>query len=225
MSKDAVTSIFGQPPITMPIDGGYARLDYSFFPPDAPGPRKFVVSGVTVYLKDDKVVRWAPAFGTVGGYREGDTFVPVEPHGTAAGSTNALPQLTFWVVSSSRIEGGRYIDTERFPKLGFVSKDPALKMARLKSLEQGREVVTNEQNQEVENPMLSVEFAAEAVEAFRRFTEQNVGKQVLLMVDDVPVHTSRFLMPISGGRIQITCRDQPEFQLLRDRLAKLLPLK
>ena len=136
MSKDAVTGIFGQPSIVTTIDRGYVRFDYSFFPQDAPGPRKFVVSGVTVYLRDDKVVRWAPTYRTVGGYREGDTLVAVGPQGTAIGSTNAPPQLAFWAVSGSRIEGGRYIDAEHFPKLGFIAKEPALKVSHLKALEQ-----------------------------------------------------------------------------------------
>ncbi len=225
MSKEAVTDILGQPRRVTTIEPGYVCFDYSFFPEDARGPRKFVVTGTTVHLRDDKVVRQQLMYGTVGGYRESDTHLAVEPQGAAAGSTNAPPQLTFWAVSGSRIEGGRYIDTDHFPKLGFIPKDPALKVSHLKAVYQGREVWANEQNQAVTNPVLNLEFAAEDVEAFSRLTTQDVGKQMLFMVDDVPVYNSRIFMPITMGRIQITCRDQREFQLVRDSLAKLLPPK
>lgn len=223
MSRDKVTNALGKPSLTMDIDGGYVRFDYFFPYEGGPGPRRFVVSGVAVYLKDDKVVRWGPHYGTVGGYREGDSDVLVEPVRNANGSTNKPLLLTIWTLSTNRIGKGRYIDTQRLPQAGFIPEQPDLRIERLNELSQSREVVLNDKDQEVENPLLKIELAPEDVGAFKRFTERNVGKRILIMVDDTPVDALRINAPISLGRFMICCRDQQEFQQLRDSLARLLP--
>ena len=53
-------------------------------------------------------------------------------HTCSVRTTDEKPTLAFYVVSKEKIEGGRFIDTKAFPKLGHIAAKPALVITPLK---------------------------------------------------------------------------------------------
>jgi hypothetical protein len=225
MSREALITKLGEPLGTTDVEGGYIAYDYLFEVSDWEGPRRSVVAGVSVFLKNDKVAEWKPIHQMVGGYRKGDTPVQIEPRRSAEGQVPSDSHLTFWLLSDQPTEGGRYIDTERLPKLGFIPKEPSLRIVRLKGLLQRREITSNAKNEEVENPVLGIELVAEDAPSFEKLTRETQGKRVLMMVGETPVIAPMMSVVITGGKLQLPWGNAQDFNDVRDKLAELLPQK
>ena len=146
----------------------------------------------------------------------------IEPRSTGANSTKTNRGLSFWVVSSDKIEGGRYIDTPELKKLGWIAKDPSLTVGRLKSALGGHEPVNYDGNTPREEYRFDITLLPNDAEAFKKLTEQNLGKQVLLMLGDKPIMAPRINSPLPMGRFSITVPDEKSFQALRESLAGIL---
>ena len=223
MSKDALISVLGSPRKTSRSEGGDVRFYYSFETPEVPGPRRYVVTGISVYLRDDKVTRWVPSeHGTIGGDKEGNQPIRIPPKRSPTSQVASNSYLTFWVVSDRQIEGGRYIDTELMPKLGFIAKEPSLRILRLKELLQEREAIRTVENNESEKLLLEVGLVLEDAMAFEKLTKENQGKKLLIMVGETPVMDATIFVVISKGQFKLLPKDQKAFNELRDKLAELL---
>jgi outer membrane protein assembly factor BamE (lipoprotein component of BamABCDE complex) len=222
MSKTDVVRIFGKPASEIAYDQHRRRLDFAFELPPVRGPRRTIVSGVTVFLENDKVIRWSPALGSIGGDTEREPVIRVHPKRSVNSQVTSNFYFSFWLVNDGQIEGGRYIDTERFPKVGFISREPSLKIVRLKELLERREVVLNAKNEEVENLSLDIELDNEDARSLEKLTREHQGKRVLIMVGETIVMAPVMSGVISSGRLQLGWGDGTGFNEMRDKLAELL---
>ena len=83
--------------------------------------------------------------------------------------------LSFYTVSEEKIDGGRFIDTADFPKLGYISAAPDLVITRL------AEVLAETGTT---GPELDITMRPEDAKKFEALTERIVMKKVLLMLGD-----------------------------------------
>ena len=155
-------------------------------------------------------------FAYVGAARV-STGAPPEPLGDRTNGGRPTT-LKFFAVSTHPVKGGRFIDTEQLPKLGYISSTPELTIDRLKK-------VTLEQ-QRVEQPgapsrmvwAFKCEMDEEVAAQFKAITTTNVGKPLLIVVGDEPIVAPMIVDPIPNGLVDIEVPDRTSMELLRKHL-------
>lgn len=138
--------------------------------------------------------------------------------------------LSFYIVSAEKIEGGRFIDTPDFPKLGYIPAVPALVLTKLESViaDVSREqaVMVEKNGKETVEPMkervaFHIRMRPDDARKFTALTEQAVGKQVLLMLGDTPLIAARVMTPISTQSLLLTFGAKTDTKTVEDGLRKL----
>jgi len=173
------------------------------------------VIGMIVDITNGHVARLN--FAYVGAARV-STGAPPEPLG---GGPNGGRQTTlkFFTVSTHPVKGGRFIDTDQLPKLGYISSTPDLTIDRLK------EVSLEEQRMEqpgAPRPTVfwafNCEMDEEATAQFKAITTANVGKALLVVAGDEPIVAPVIVAPILNGRVVIEVSDRTSMEFLRKHL-------
>ena len=77
--------------------------------------------------------------------------------------------LAFYVVSPKKIEGGRFIDTKEFPKLGYIPAKPGLGIAELSKV-----TLTKRPG---DRPNILITLKKEQVGQLADFTGRNVDRK------------------------------------------------
>jgi hypothetical protein len=134
-------------------------------------------------------------------------------------------------VSEEKIDGGRFIDTLDFPKLGYIAAKPDLIITQLVAVS---ESVAHSSMAKVDKngkligltplpdiPALDVTILAEDAQKLTALTEQNIGKKVLLMLGDVPLMAPSINSPISS-QFELTIKDDTKRKKVEDGLKKLV---
>jgi hypothetical protein len=146
------------------------------------------------------------------------------------GSIATDAPLSFYIVSAEKIEGGRFIDTPDFPKLGYIPTVPALMLTKLEAViaDVSREqvVMVNKDGKETVEPMkkraaLYIRMRTDDAKKFTALTEQAVGKHVLLMLGDTPLIAARVMTPIATQDLQLTFGEQSDAKKIEDALRRL----
>jgi preprotein translocase subunit SecD len=139
--------------------------------------------------------------------------------------------LTFYVVSEKKIDGGRFIDTPDFPKLGYIAAKPDLVITQLVAVS---ETVAHSSMGKIgkdgkltetplpDQPALIVRILPADAQKFESLTEQSIGKRVLLMVGDTPLIAPVVHSPISTQSFQITIGERSDQKVIEDALKKLV---
>ena len=120
------------------------------------------------------------------------------------------PTLAFYVVSPEKIEGGRFIDTKAFPKLGHIAAKPGLVIAPLK---EARLI-----KRPGDRPNILIALHDKHVNQLADFTSKNVGKTILLLLGNEPLIAPRVLEQIRTPALQISLSDKQK----RTRILKAL---
>ncbi len=120
------------------------------------------------------------------------------------------PTLAFYAVSPREIEGGRFIDTKEFPKLGYIAAKPGLVIAQLK---EARLI-----KRPSDRPNILITLKAKQVDQLEDFTGKNVGKKILLLLDQEPLIAPRVLEKIRAPTLQISLSEEKK----RTRILKAL---
>jgi hypothetical protein len=219
MPKQAVIDYFGKPDSVIENKDRSLRFDYFFPINEKHGARSSFVSGVTIFLNSDKVSRWAPIYHS--GSQGKTDMVLVQPKNP---NTDLSRSISFWIVSGDPIVGGKYIDTEKLPKLGYIPKDSALTINSVKSLEQPKEP-EGEEKAIPGRLVLEIGLEEEDALAFQTLTRLNLKKRILLMIGSDPVIAPYIIAPVASGVIRVPCDNLTEMRRFRDELAQLLPLQ
>ena len=204
MTKAEIIGRFGSPDYVMGPQDGFLRWDFYFTLEEKSGPRRFAVSGLTVVWRDEKMIRWAPSYGTIGGKAPAEFMAPIQPLRDPATGPNANRSISFWPVSSQPIEGGRYIDTADLPKLGWIGGQPALQVSKLKSIEAGHETVNYGGKGPREEYRFDLELIPDDAQVFHKLTEQMTGRKLLFMADEQVLMAPKVIVPIVTGRFSVT---------------------
>jgi hypothetical protein len=137
------------------------------------------------------------------------------------------------VVSTEKIEAGRFIDTPDFPKLGYIPTVPALEIRSLEAVisdapKEPKGIAG--QNGENAVPMISNEHTVRTIhiemtpDDSRRLgviTEQAVGKQILVMLGDEPLVAARVLTPITTQYLQLSFHERHDGRRIEDAIRAL----
>jgi preprotein translocase subunit SecD len=127
------------------------------------------------------------------------------------------PALEFYVISPKKIEGGRFIDTKEFPKLGHISAKPELKMASLKSVALRRLPGGD--------TTIGIHLKPAQSDAFAKFTAQHVGQKILLMLEGKPLMAPTLREKIRTPALQLSIPDKTKRKQILQSLQKLVPAK
>ena len=120
------------------------------------------------------------------------------------------PTLAFYVVSPEKIEGGRFIDTKAFPKLGHIAAKPALVITPLK---EARLI-----KRPSDRPHILITLHDKHVNQLADFTGKNVGKKILLMLGNESLIAPRVVEKIRTPALQISLSEEKK----RTRILKAL---
>jgi hypothetical protein len=128
-------------------------------------------------------------------------------------SEDKRPSLGFYVVETEPIPDGRYIDTARFPRLGYVRPMPDLALTRLAGVETGVQVHVKEPfrrrdgtltgEERCTNDCVDITFDLDTRTSFHKLTEDNLRKKVLFMVGDEPLIAPLVRYPISTPTVRV----------------------
>ena len=135
---------------------------------------------------------------------------PVLPLVFFAWAAEKKPTLAFYAVSPQEIEGGRFIDTKEFPKLGYIAVKPGLVIVQLKEAH----LITRPGNR----PNILITLQDKQVNQLEDFTGKNVGKKILLLLDQEPLIAPRVLEKIRAPSLQISLSEEKK----RTRILKAL---
>lgn len=127
------------------------------------------------------------------------------------------PALEFYVISQEKIEGGRFINTKEFPKLGHITAKPGLKLGKLANAAIG--------DRDEKFPVLQITLLEKDARSLAAFTKRNVGNRIFLMIDDLPLLAPTVLEPIRTRTLQISISDKTRLQKLLPSLRRLVKPK
>ena len=120
------------------------------------------------------------------------------------------PALAFYVVSPEKIEGGRFIDTKAFPKLGHIAAKPGLVITQLKEARLIKRAG--------DRPNILITLQDNQVQQLADFTGKHVGKKILLMLGNEPLIAPRVVEKIRTPALQISLSEEKK----RTRILKAL---
>jgi hypothetical protein len=132
----------------------------------------------------------------------------------------AKAPMLFYVVSAESIEGGRFIDTYGFRKLGYIAATPNMVITNLEAVHRDlthhqfdvfidqngkRTPVTDDMREKlkISLPLVFRMFPDDAKQ-FTRLTEKAVGKKILLMINNTPVFAPMVPFPITNQDVCIS---------------------
>jgi len=154
-------------------------------------------------MRHFQLLIWAAAFVSCGRAR-------------SASGTDVVP-LSFYIVSDVRVEGGRYIDTVEFPKLGYIAAAPDLVLKNLKAVAFETPTFFTPPRSIVNVTMLT-----ESVEQFASLTGCAAGKRLLVMLGDVPLTAVQVKERISTPNFYIDGGKKQDLPRIADELKKLV---
>ena len=135
---------------------------------------------------------------------------------TATSAAEEKSTLAFYVVSKKKIEDGRFIDTKKFPKLGYIPARPGLSIVELKKV-----VLTRRPG---DQPTILITLKQEHVEQLANFTGRNIDRQILLMLGEKPLIAPRILEKISTPALQISVLDEKNRKQILQKLRRLVKI-
>jgi len=124
------------------------------------------------------------------------------------------PTLAFYVVSLKKIEGGRFIDTKEFPKLGYIPTKPGLGIAELSKV-----TLTKRPG---DSPTVLITLKKEQADQLADFTSRNVDRQILLMLGNEPLIAPRIAEKIRTPALQISVSDETKRKQILQKLRQLV---
>jgi outer membrane protein assembly factor BamE (lipoprotein component of BamABCDE complex) len=219
MTLEALYSLLGKPLTTSTRQGfmlHYYELPYQ----DVPGPRRWITPNLTVYSSNEVVLGWAGSHQQIGDGSRGTNTGAVRRSAPAPGVQPRT--ITFWVLSGQKTDGARYINTQETPNAGFIGKDPDVSISYLKGLSETTENFIETSGKLQKYYVVQLDVEGEAVErTLRQFSEKNLLKQMLIMIDEKPIMTLRINDHLDRN-IVIKCDEQKQFMAITTACLQML---
>ena len=135
--------------------------------------------------------------------------------------------LSFYTVSEEKIDGGRFIDTADFPKLGYIATTPDLVITRLADVYQTEPqagVIIN--GKVVPTPAgrsaIGIEISPDDAQKLSALSERAIGKRLLMMLGEKPLIAPRVQAVLSTQRLLLEFPTQAESKNVQSELKKLI---
>lgn len=224
VSRQVVTNAFGEPSshVTTPDGTVVEFYDVDLGNRAVEWENKY--SGFEIFYKYGRVSAWAPTYSSR--YISGVNDQPVtdtnllNPPGSKPNSTNSAAEIEFSVVNDTPLSGTVYMDTPRFPNLGYVPVKPDLKVRRLQSVELMIDKKANGNEEKAYE--VAITLLSKDAETFSKITAQNIARRMLLSVDRNPVRAPRIISPIKNAAMVITDLSQKEAESLTASLRGMI---
>lgn len=126
--------------------------------------------------------------------------------------------MKLFIVSTNAITGGRFIDTQQFPKLGFISSKANLEINRLKGVTVEEQMFGSPGNADQKVWTLTFHLSETDAPRFESFTGDNVDKRFLIMLADEPLFSASILEPIPGGNFRFESTNQTAIEAVKKQL-------
>jgi hypothetical protein len=145
--------------------------------------------------------------------------------------TAASAPLSFYIVSGEKFEGGRFIDSPDFPKLGFVAAAPDLAITQLEAVvpdvSRHQDVMVDKEGRQTVMPVqakaaLAIRMRADDAKKFTTLTERAMGKQILIVIGETPLMAPMIVSPISTQSLTLTFGEKSDQKKIEDELKKLV---
>ena len=222
MPTNDIVVKFGEPLWAEPLGEGKTEWCYglSGFPADDDMKGTYVIA-VHITMTNGHLARWACAYR---GPPSGGKAKPLpigKRNEEPQGERDEPPVLKVFVVSDEPIAGGWQIDTQQFPKLGFISETPNLSIKRLKEVTLEENPVPHADNKTSTNWQFGIFLNPDDAARLASLTASNVGKKVLITVGDVPVVAPIIRAPLETGSFNIDCTERPLMQTVRSNLTRM----
>jgi len=127
-------------------------------------------------------------------------------------------EIEFYVVSPEEIPDGRFVNTVRFPNLGFTTTSPVLRIRTVERITIKERTTVGDKNETNRHWLVAVELAKKDAVEFGMITQTNLGKRLLIMLDKEPVSCATVTLPIESGAFEFVCSDSNLLEFIRKRL-------
>lgn len=127
--------------------------------------------------------------------------------------------IELYVVETNSIPGGRFVNTTRLPGLGYISSTPIMVITKLKSLNLEKTIVASGGTNETVW-MFATYLLSEDAEKLKFATANNIGRRLLVVVNNEPIVAPKVVSPLETGAIGIACDDPSLVEKLRAILSK-----
>ncbi len=215
-TTNALVEKFGQPYYTDIVRSG---IEMRFEIPPVPAEGQWSgshVVGVVVLITNGCVSKWGCS------YRD----LSPEPNPTssellfsAKESSNHI-SLRCFVVKSQQIPQGRFVDTDRFPKLGYIPNQPDLTITNVSSVKLDQYDIVGTEGRSSTSWSFRFTFESSDTPRLEALTDKNIAERLLIMIGDEPVIAPVIVTPIANGLFEIKCKDRAMMEFVKKQLAK-----
>jgi hypothetical protein len=214
VSRETVIKAFGKPIGRGLVAGGPIWEDsYVKAPPKRLQDDKEGFSGFVVEYIDDKVVSWTPVeSGPIIYYTNTTTLEHVE-------GSNGLAKISFYAVNESQ-EKSRFVNIPSSSKPTFIKSDPTLVVGKIRAVEL-READLGPPNKGKRYGVV-IHLLKSDAEAFENMVGQNIGKKIVIMIDEQPVAAPIVTSPITDGQFSVSFQDKKIADEIMRKLKKSL---
>ena len=173
------------------------------------------VTGVAVGITNGHLSNWGCSYA--GSANDG---VSHEQAVLARGKGQAdSPAIQLFVVRSDAIDDGRFIDTERFPRLGYIARSPIMAIRRLKDVTLDERV--HSEGQSRTNWSFGIFLTHEDGAQLKIMTATNISTKLLIMVGKEPISAPTITAPLETGSLVIECQDRLLMESVKKQLAEM----
>jgi hypothetical protein len=131
------------------------------------------------------------------------------------------PKLRFFVVNDDPVDGGRFIDTSKFPKLGYIAATPDLMIGWLKRITMNEQLVTDSENRQHTNWSFNLTLPEEFVPQLKAMTEMNISKRVLIMLGEESILAPTIVSPLETAEIAVSVSERSSMENLKRSISRM----
>jgi hypothetical protein len=211
-----VVKSFGEPYERENLEQGLEMWHYNIppFPADDTMARAYV-TGVSLVITNGRLANWACSY-------QGAAIPSNSRRHLTSNRTNQLTtKLEFFVVNSDPFVGARLIDTQRFPKLGYVSSSPVLTITKLKDVILEQQKAIGPEKNDVTVWSFGIFLSQEDGVRLKTLTATNISKRILIMIGDEPASAPIIKAPLESGSFEVQGEDRLWMEAVSEQLARM----
>jgi hypothetical protein len=217
MSTNQIITALGQPSWMDSFREGEVWWQYDLTPFAADDKmRGSYVIGVGIQITNGHLFHWGPTYSgrsSPGSAKEEVLF--------SSGNNKSPTVLKFFVISDGAISGGRFIDTEQFPKLGFIPPVPNLTISDLKEVSLEERIFSGPDGNATTNWTFKVSTGTDGSSQLKSMTTTNISKRILVTIGDEPLLAPVINEPLETGSLGLTSKNREEMERIRRHFVRL----
>lgn len=151
------------------------------------------------YDKNERLLKWSPVYSTL---------TVSDSTNVSLSTENLVQGIQLYIVSESKLTPGSFIDTPKFPKLGYIAGKPDFLIEHIESLQE--KILTNSRGEKQQGIVIAC--SKEEAAGLEKLTTENLGQKLLIIVGGDPVVAPWIWAPVTDGKIEITGLSKGDIQ-------------